>query len=255
MSLLSVSSFPSTVLPDRLLPDPDRSAQARIRQLEQELAEARAHEAAALEKVQQLSQLVMPGGGASFRDAQRAFYEKILDELPVEVVVLDEQFRYVYANPQAVPDAGQRAWLLGHTVTEYCARYGFPLELAEQRRRMFDQALQSPEPVVWDDCTPYPAGNLYHQRHFKLLAQVGAGAPFMLGYGLDVTARVEAEARSQRSEATSASSRSLCSRCSTPTPVPFTCAMPKGTWCSATVPWPNSRARACWACRPSRRTR
>ena len=197
-----MSSSSSSTLPERLLPDPERSAQARIRQLEQELAQARAREAAALEQVQQLIKRVTPGGAASFRDTQRAFYEKILDELPVEVVVLDEQFRYVYANPQAVPDAGQRAWLLGHTVTEYCARYGFPLALAEQRRRMFDQALQSPGPVVWDDCTPYPAGNLYHQRHFKLLAQVGAGAPFMLGYGLDVTARVEAEARSQRSEAT-----------------------------------------------------
>ncbi|MDQ2770366.1 MAG: PAS domain S-box protein [Bacteroidota bacterium] len=196
-----MSSSSSTTLPERLLPDPDRPAQSRIRQLEQELAQARAREAAALEQVQQLAKLATPAGAASFRDAQRAFYEKILDELPVEVVVLDEQFRYIYANPQAVPDAGQRAWLLGHTVTEYCARYGFPLALAEQRRRMFDQALESPEPVVWDDCTPYPTGNSYHQRHFKLLAQVGAGTPFMLGYGLDVTARVEAEARSQRSEA------------------------------------------------------
>ena len=194
-------SSSSSTLPERLLPDPERPAQARIRQLEQELAQARAREAAALEQVQQLTTLVTPGGAASFRDAQRAFYEKILDELPVEVVVLDEQFRYVYANPQAVPDAGQRAWLLGHTVTEYCARYGFPLALAEQRRRMFDQALERPGPVVWDDCTPYPEGNFYHQRHFKLLAQVGDGAPFMLGYGLDVTARVAAEARSQRSEA------------------------------------------------------
>ncbi|MDQ2792381.1 MAG: PAS domain S-box protein, partial [Bacteroidota bacterium] len=61
--------------------------------------------------------------------------------------------------------------------------------------------LRSSAPVVWDDCTPFPEGALYHQRHFKLLAQVGAGKPFMLGYGLDVTARVEAEARSQRSEA------------------------------------------------------
>ncbi|MEJ7659276.1 MAG: hypothetical protein WKG07_06420 [Hymenobacter sp.] len=37
------------------------------------------------------------------RDAQRAFYETILDEVPTEIVVLDEQQRYVYANIQAVP--------------------------------------------------------------------------------------------------------------------------------------------------------
>ena len=171
--------------------------QARLDQLERELAQARANEAAAVQQLRQLEQQ----GLNSQRDAQRAFYETILDELPVEVVVLDEQFRYLYANPQAVPDPGHRAWLIGHTVLEFCERYGFPMDLARHRSRMFEQALRSAEPMVWDDCTPYPEGPRYHQRHFKLLARVGAGAPFMLGYGLDVTARVEAEARSQRSEA------------------------------------------------------
>jgi PAS domain S-box-containing protein len=135
------------------------------------------------------------------RDAQRVFYETILDELPVEVVVLNDEQRYVYANPQAVPDAGQRAWLLGRTVADYCHEYHYPTALAEQRARMFGQALASPGPVVWDDCTPHPEGSRYHQRHFKLMTQAAPGRLFMLGYGLDVTARIEAEERSRRSEA------------------------------------------------------
>ncbi|WP_345056702.1 PAS domain-containing hybrid sensor histidine kinase/response regulator [Hymenobacter glaciei] len=179
----------------------DPAVQARLEQLEQELAQARANETAALDRLQRLMALTANRLADPERDVQRAFYETILDELPVEVVVLDEQFRYIYSNPQAVPDPEHRAWLIGHTVIEYCERYGFPMALAEHRSRMFEQALRSSEPVVWDDCTPYPEGPRYHQRHFKLLAQVGAGEPFMLGYGLDVTARVEAEARSQRSEA------------------------------------------------------
>ena len=180
-----------------LTPELAPAIQARLDQLERDLAQARANEAAAVLRLQQFEQQ----SSESQRDVQRAFYETILDELPVEVVVLDEHFRYVYANPQAVPDPEHRAWLIGHTVIEYCERYGFLMELAEHRSRMFERALRSSAPVVWDDCTPSPEGALYHQRHFKLLAQVGAGEPFMLGYGLDVTARVEAEARSQRSEA------------------------------------------------------
>ena len=137
------------------------------------------------------------------RDEQRHFYETVLDELPVEVVVLDQEFRYVYANPQAVPDPEQRAWLLsGHTVLEFCQRYGFPLELAEHRRRMFAKAQVSSEPVFWDDRTPQPGGDLVHQRQFKLLSGAGQpGQPYMLGSGLDVTARVRAEEQSQRSDA------------------------------------------------------
>ena len=184
----STSSFTPELAP---------AIQARLDQLERDLAQARANEAATVLRLQQLEQQ----SSESQRDVQRAFYETILDELPVEVVVLDEHFRYVYSNPQAVPDPEHRAWLIGHTVIEYCERYGFPIALAEHRSRMFERALRSSAPVVWDDCTPFPEGALYHQRHFKLLAQVGAGEPFMLGYGLDVTARVEAEARSQRSEA------------------------------------------------------
>ncbi|GAA4499588.1 hypothetical protein GCM10023172_18440 [Hymenobacter ginsengisoli] len=134
------------------------------------------------------------------RDAQRKFYETILDEVPVEIAVLDEQRRYVYVNPQAVPDPEHRAWLPGRTLAEYCARYGFPLELAHARDRMFELAEASAEPVSWDDRTPVPGGEVHHQRQFKLLSGAGKGLPYMLGSGLDVTARVQAEERSQRSE-------------------------------------------------------
>ncbi len=136
------------------------------------------------------------------REAQRKFYETILDEVPVEIAVLDEQRRYIYTNPQAVPDAEHRAWLPGRTLAEYCTRYGFPLELAAHRDRMFELAEASTASVVWDDRTPLPGGaEMHHQRQFKVLAGAGKGLPYMLGSGLDVTARVRAEERSQRSEA------------------------------------------------------
>ncbi len=135
------------------------------------------------------------------RDSQRVFYETILDELPVEVVVMDEHQRYVYANPQAVPDAAQRAWLPGHTLAEYSQQHPFPVALAVQRQRMFAQVLHSPEPIAWDDSTPHPDGARHHQRHFKRMTQDVPGQFFILGYGLDVTARIQAEERSRRSEA------------------------------------------------------
>jgi len=134
------------------------------------------------------------------RETQRIFYETLLDEVPVEIVVLDEQRRYLYVNPQSVPDPDQRAWLLGRTIDEYCARYGFPLGLATQRNRMFELAQVSTEPVFWDDCTPTADGSVYHQRQFKLLPETTPGYAYMLGCGLDVTSRVLAEERSQRSE-------------------------------------------------------
>ncbi|UOQ72271.1 PAS domain-containing protein [Hymenobacter cellulosilyticus] len=124
---------------------------------------------------------------------QRQFYETILDELPVEVVMLDAQQRYLYANPYAVPDAEARAWLPGHTITEFCQRYNYPLTLAEQRHSMFELAQQDDQLIIWDDITPYPDGMRCHQRHFKAIAGPDGTLQFMLGYGLDITDRVKAQ--------------------------------------------------------------
>ena len=55
--------------------------------------------------------------------------------------------------------------------------------------------------MVWDDCTPHAGGAHYHQRHFKLMTQALPGQSFVLGYGLDVSARVQAEEHSRQSEA------------------------------------------------------
>ncbi|WP_167852159.1 response regulator [Hymenobacter elongatus] len=125
--------------------------------------------------------------------AQRQFYETILAELPVEVVVLDAERRYLYANPYAVPEAEARTWLQGHTVTEFCQRYQYPVGLAEQRHRMFELAQREQQLVVWDDITPYPDGARCHQRHFKAITEPNGTLRFMLGYGLDITDRVQAE--------------------------------------------------------------
>jgi PAS domain-containing protein len=115
------------------------------------------------------------------RDKQRLFYETVLDELPVEVAVLDENFRYVYANHQAEPDSEKRNWLLdGHTVLEFCERYSYPLSLAKHREQMFRQAEQTEQPVFWDDRTPQPGGDLVPmvKPQFECgRGRLGAGGP------------------------------------------------------------------------------
>ena len=125
---------------------------------------------------------------------QRAFYETLLDTLPVEVVVLDEQQRYVYANPAAVPDAQQRAWLPGHTLPEYAAEYDLPLdELIGQRKTHFGAALHTAEALpTWEEEAPGPAGPRHFLRSYRRLP----GTPVrIVGYGLDVTAHHRAEQR------------------------------------------------------------
>ncbi|UYZ57822.1 ATP-binding protein [Hymenobacter latericus] len=124
---------------------------------------------------------------------EQRFYSNILDELPVEVVTLDADRRYIYANPQAVPSAEARQWLIGRTVKEYCEQFGYPIELAEHRHRMFDRAVAEREVVVWEDQTPTENGRTFHNRFFKAIAHPDGAFYMMLGFGLDNTAQREAE--------------------------------------------------------------
>ncbi|RSK34586.1 PAS domain-containing protein [Hymenobacter metallilatus] len=130
-------------------------------------------------------------------DQQRIFYETLLDALPVEVVVLDEQQRYVYTNPAAVPDAAQRAWLPGHTLSEYASTYRLQLaELGQLRETYFQEALRTAEALpTWEEASAGSGETHYFLRSYRRLPAV-AGAPLrVLGYGLDVTAHHRAEQR------------------------------------------------------------
>ncbi|UYZ61136.1 PAS domain-containing protein [Hymenobacter latericus] len=128
--------------------------------------------------------------------AQQAFYQNILDTLPVEVVVLDAEQRYCYANPAAVPDEEQRRWLPGHTLAEYAARYALPLqELAEQRARHFAEALRTEAALpTWAESSALPAEAPRHflRSYRRLPGPPGAPAQ-VLGYGLEVSERYRAE--------------------------------------------------------------
>ncbi len=141
--------------------------------------------------------------------AQRDFYANILQELPVEVVVLDHCFRYVYANRQAVPNEAARTWLVGHTVLDYCQRYNFPVALAEQRRRVFDEALREQHSVAWEDITSHPESPRGHRRYFKPMARLVGETPLLLGYGLDITEQLAAEVLSRRNKSIASAQPSL----------------------------------------------
>ena len=126
---------------------------------------------------------------------QRTFYQTILDTLPVEVVVLDDQERYVYANPNAVPDAAQRTWLPGHTLTEYGTHYGLSLaETVALRHRYFQQAQHTEGALpTWIEVLPEPSSERRFLRSFRRLPVVQGVAPCTLGFGLEVTERYRAE--------------------------------------------------------------
>jgi hypothetical protein len=49
---------------------------------------------------------------------QRVFFEAILNRTPSDIIVTDLQYRYLFVNDSAVPDADLRQWMIGKTKTQ-----------------------------------------------------------------------------------------------------------------------------------------
>jgi len=156
------------------LPTTLAEAHARLRQLEQELARQQVATAAEAE--------------------QRAFFQDILFELPVDVAVFNAEHRYRFLNPQAIRSPEIRNWIVGKDDFEYCAYRGFDPARAEGRRAGFTQALAARREVAWEEAIPQPDGTIrYFLRRFLPVYEADGALKFVFGYGLEITDRVLAE--------------------------------------------------------------
>ncbi|WP_167855403.1 hybrid sensor histidine kinase/response regulator [Hymenobacter fodinae] len=135
----------------------------------------------------------LPAQLAVEQEASPAFYETILQELPVEVAVFDAQHRYRFVNTKGILDAATRAWVIGHDDFEYCAQFQRPQELAVQRRQCFEQALQTRTAVAWEEIQETAAGRQCMLRHFLPVFSPDGSLHMMVGIGEDITERRQAE--------------------------------------------------------------
>ncbi|TGE24355.1 response regulator [Hymenobacter aquaticus] len=124
---------------------------------------------------------------------QQAFYEMILQELPVGVSVFDARHRYLFANANVLPDEALRQWSIGRDNFEVTARRGRPRALAEQRDQMFQWAVTNRHDKQWEETVEDPAGTFHVLRRFHPVFNPDGSLRLMVAYGLDITARRQAE--------------------------------------------------------------
>ncbi len=93
---------------------------------------------------------------------QRAFYEHILDSVPLEIVVFSPEHRYLYVNPGAIRTDAVRAWIIGKDDFEYCEHRGIDRAVAENRRARFDRAVAERRPVELEESFVTADGTVKH---------------------------------------------------------------------------------------------
>jgi len=132
---------------------------------------------------------------------QSNFFQEILDKAPAEIIVADAEYRYLYANPSAVPDRALREWMVGRTNEEFCQRAGRSDIIARARRMVFEKVLRTDKMVEWTEAIRDEKGVLQHYMHRVTPVSGEDGQINMvIIYAIRITEEKEYEEKIRRSE-------------------------------------------------------
>ncbi len=118
---------------------------------------------------------------------QRDFYERILDQLPTDFALLDDQSRYVYISAFAVRDIELRRWLIGKTDLDFCVYRNIDPELAHKRLAKIEEALRTGQPNQLLEVRPNREGVTIHKLRIFIPITSPQGERLIAGYCHDVT--------------------------------------------------------------------
>ncbi|WP_019946969.1 PAS domain S-box protein [Hymenobacter aerophilus] len=124
---------------------------------------------------------------------QQEFYETVLNQLPADVAVFDAQHRYLFVNPAAIRNDALRHWIIGHDDFEYAAYRGRSDEQPRHRRQQFEQVVQQRTTLAWEEHLTGPDGPRLALRHMAPVFTPAGELRMVIGYGIDITDRYNAE--------------------------------------------------------------
>ena len=124
---------------------------------------------------------------------QRAFYEFVLNQLPSDIGIFDAQFRYLFVNERGIKDPEVRKWVIGKDNFEYFARTGRPSSMAEERQKRFEQTMRERKLITYEESFTRPDGTRHMLRCLQPVFHPDGSPYLVVGYGLDITERVQAE--------------------------------------------------------------
>ncbi len=145
---------------------------------------------------------------------QRNFYETILNQVPAEIIVADQNQRYIFISKSAVKDPEIREWLIGKNDFDYVKRRNLPLEFAQERASRYQEVRTSLKLTEWTEKIERNDRTFYYLRRLLPLFSDNDEIEMFIGYSLDITEsekyRLELiEARDIAQKATSAKSEFL----------------------------------------------
>jgi two-component sensor histidine kinase/PAS domain-containing protein len=130
----------------------------------------------------------------------REFYESILNNIPVDIAVFNKEHQYLFLNPIAVQNDEVRKFLIGKDDFDYCNKFNKNISIAQNRREFFLDVLNQNKNVEFVDEVVSAEGKiLYRLRRFSPIYRENNEFLFMIGFGIDITEKMEQELRLKES--------------------------------------------------------
>ncbi|MHC2992677.1 hypothetical protein OB13_14200, partial [Pontibacter sp. HJ8] len=119
---------------------------------------------------------------------QKDFYESILNHIPSDVAVYDNNLRYKFVNPAAVGDPFIREWIIDKTNEEYCEFRKVPLHRIESRGRHLRMTLEEKKRVEFEESLVDKEGKAsYHIRKLNPVLDEKGEVKLIIGHGITIT--------------------------------------------------------------------
>ncbi|MFI0491286.1 PAS domain-containing protein, partial [Flavobacterium sp.] len=119
---------------------------------------------------------------------QKELFEKILDKIPTDIAVFDNNHRYIYLNSFAIGNDELRKFIIGKNDFEYAKHTGRNTISAQKRRLKFLEAGLSQSLIGWEEKFIGMNGeSTYHNRKFNPVLNEDGTLDIMVGFGVDIT--------------------------------------------------------------------
>lgn len=130
-----------------------------------------------------------------------SFYKEILDNIPADIAVFDKDKKYLYVNPNGIKDPELREWIVGKTDEDYIQRRNIiNKEVFKDRYVAFDRAKNTLTDTIWIDEHKTKEGLIKHVlRKFHPVKSETGEASIIIGYGVDITERIQTEKELEKS--------------------------------------------------------
>jgi PAS domain S-box-containing protein len=123
----------------------------------------------------------------------RGFYEQVLDALPAQVAVFDDQCRFQYVNRASIGNAEVRAWVLGRTNEDYCRHRDVPVEIGEERSRAIRSVFASGTAEYFEETIHRHGERRVIERSLAPIKDEHGAVVLVIGFGRDLTTERRAQ--------------------------------------------------------------